>query len=212
MNPYKFFLVLNLILCLSLTSTYSQKNVISAEPIGLFWNGNLRLDYERVFSNSFTYKLGFEFGEFTSSNKGGPFLSSPSSTIDEATESYSIRGWGFLPEFRYYPIKKIKTPKGLFFGIFLRYRSFTEKYKEPYVTEISSKGNSTNLGISSGYKFIFGRFVLEPLIAYGTSSIKWDSPYIHKNVDDFYTKDLDHFGSFRFELNLGIALGKKNQK
>lgn len=209
---HKYLLAIIFLLVI-LLNAHSQKTFITAEPIGLFWNGNLRVDFESPLNKSLSLKFGIEYGEFTSSRQGGSILPSPSSSIDEATEAYSVQGWGFMPEFRYYFLKKKEAPRGLFCGLYLRCRSFTEQYENDYNnTTIEAKGSSTNIGVSAGYKFVFGRFIMEPLLGYGTSSIKWKDEYDHNRVDDFYTKNLNQFGSLRFELNLGIALGKRKQE
>ena len=181
----------------------AQKNVITMDPSGFIGKKLLVISYERLYNRHWSFRMGAELGDFVyreidnSLDQGG-------NVID--MKNYSVGGWGLRPEVKYYPINKKKRARGLFVGGYYQFRRFYEKYYAPAYSR--AKGKSSHLGVSCGYKLIIGKCVLEPLVGYATSSIKWDDIDAHDDIQGMYSYDLSDFGQLRYEINVGFSFGR----
>ena len=155
--------------------------------------------YERSLGKNFSGALSFEIGQYS---KGGP-------TQSARNDRYKLTGFGFMPQFRYYPFtKKRPAPFGFFLGTHLRYRRMDEHYSEVGL-KVNTKGNLYDFGANIGYKFFIGIFNLEILLGKGIMWGNFDAPNSRSDIPDWYRQDIEELtDNCRIELSLGFHFPK----
>lgn len=227
MKDRKFFIFLILLFSVSLAfgqenkaervwaSVLKQYNVVTVDLVAgrLISNRVLRVAYERTVHKKFSVLAYFERGKLID---GGTVTSGVQSgqVYGKTTEiqSYTIKGTGITFGARYYPFKRITAPAGLFVGSFFRYYFLRETYIDKVrplnasvfqSTDIATSGHALNAGIVTGYKFILGPFVIEPLAGIATSSVFWKAPNQRSRIG-YFPREKYPLGSIRAELHVGF--------
>jgi hypothetical protein len=215
----KFFLVLQL---LGSDICFAQHNVVKVDALGLLYPGLtvFRPSYERNFGKYTSLLLNFEIGTYETGSSGKV----GSSTVEE---QYSMKGWGFMPEFRAYPFgKKKDAPVGFFFGVHLRHRWLHENYQgkdndvpsnngfpptPAPVVNVKGQGSLTDFGWTFGYKAKAGKVIFEPLIGYGVGIASGFSYPERSKINSFYTEDgvNSPFHRLRLQFSIGFIISGK---
>ena len=215
-------ILISIVCCLS--NVFSQTNVFKVDfsyigfamidevtqPDNFISSSNkalvFRPSFERSFGKNFSALITFEYGKYES---GEIRHINTSTNVSQVEEVYTVKGWGIMPEIRYYITSKRRAaPVGFFIGSHYRYRQVTEKFsnsKEINDTTISNDGRISDVGFNLGYKFLFsGRIGLDFLVGYGYSSGKWVTETNRDKIDSFFAKQMDGFEN-RFRLELSLA-------
>jgi len=176
----------------------------------------LRASYELSFLKHFSASIGYEIGEYrtgTYSDFSSPLY----------TQNYSVtKGWGIMPEIRYYPFIRSKpAPNGFFIGLHYRYKNLSETYtgKDNSITSpthtskdtitITSDAIVSNYGIDVGYKATLKHFTIETLIGFGAAQGNWKSPNQRDRIESIYRANAANFGdALRLELSIGFVFPK----
>lgn len=195
-------LLLFILFCTS-KNLNAQFNVVKVDFFGLIYPELtvFRPSYERTLNDKISLLFTFEIGKYsvgkTSSGYGGT-----------GVEVYTIKGFGIMPEIRYYVTNKAKkAPKGFFIGSHLRYRSLIENYTDSI--NIDTHGNEFSIGINSGYKFVMRPFVIDLLIGYGVGTVVWESPNNRDMIDEFFTENnYMSTNQIRLEISIGFIFPK----
>jgi len=218
---------ISLFLTFNFLTSYAQKNALKFDLFGLT-QGEERLTFERAIGESFSFSLAVEHGNY--------FSKKISSTLDPMypIHIYNIKGFGVMPEIRYYPFKvKDQSLLGFFIGIYGRQRWTKEGYYKFKTSDdlssmlkaqplIKTMGIIYDYGINMGYKIRFSklskalvdRFSLESLIGFGMSTTYWqsgtDRASIPFNMTGLGASSISNH--LRFQLSVGYLFGgmKKN--
>lgn len=194
-NFFKLYFILLLIFACSHQS-YGQYNVIKVDLFGgvLSPLKVYRGSYERSFGKSFSGGLSLESGRFAESEtfQGNTLI-----------ESSILKGWGFVPEARFYPGRKNDAPIGFFLGSHVIYRKLNEEYNFSGQSATNS-GYFFSIGGDIGYKIPIGRVNLEILGGYGSAAGK----YSNQEVSPAETEADDASLPIRFEICLGFIFPK----
>ncbi len=169
--------------------------------------------YERTFNKHISVLLIFEAGKYN-------YGTTQSGQGDQRIVMLT-KGWGLMPEARYYPFTKHKpAPDGFFTAVYFRYRSLTETYNganylnRKDTISVITKGNAYHYGIDVGYKLTAGNVLLEILYGLGIANGTWQTPNERDKMDPTFKTDLsDMINSMRVEIALGFVFPKikKNQ-
>ncbi len=145
-----------------------------------------RVTFERSFFNTASAIIGIEGGKYSSSSAG---------TTSSMEEYRNIKGFGLMPEIRYYPLSGNRpAPLGLFIGTHFRYRWLKETYIHDSFDEVA-RAKVYDYGFNFGYKFNSDMLSIDFLVGIGKPS----------GTDNFLGSDeLDFTNSVRLELNIGF--------
>jgi hypothetical protein len=208
------FAITLLFICeLTIQTASAQYNVLKMDLIGIIdpQLKVLRVSYERNIGKRFSASLNYESGIYgigTTSQSGGTDM-----------QIYSLKGWGLMPEFRFYPfITKKISPRGFFIGTHFRHRSFRENYSGKDYTglsaspvEVNTKGSLSEFGLHIGYKMKIGPLILEPLLGYGTGfSGGFDG---REQMDPFYAEPITaSYNMLRIQFGIGLIFPQMKSK
>ena len=205
----KIIILISIVSCLS--DVFSQTNAIKIDFLGI--GGPIfRPSFERTFGKNFSTLITYEFGKYET----GELEHTPSNTeVTRIEEVYNVKGWGIMPEVRYYiPNKRRTAPTGFFLGLHYRYRLITENFIDSKNvnnriilsdTTISNDAIMHDYGFNLGYKLVFsGRIGADLLMGYGYSFGKWKTETDRDKIDSFFAKQMDGFEN-RLRLELSLA-------
>lgn len=129
-----------------------RANVIKLSPFSFLWGqipfaGELRPSYERLITHNQSVTVGFSYNYLTPLLLVG-FLASGSVPFP-----VSIQGARIHAGYRFYPLKRVEAPEGLFFGPhvsynFIKVKDRTANYLEYFITYF-------NVSMMVGYQFEF---------------------------------------------------------
>jgi len=118
----------------------APKNSLTLEPVGLYWNiGNVEL--EHLFERRSAWAFRANYSNYHSADWIAP-------------------GLGGGASFRYFPLPRLRAPRGLWFGPAADVLVTNVEHRNRIAT-----GVLTGLGAEIGYKWLFGRkvaFVVSP--------------------------------------------------
>ncbi len=105
-------------------NTQAQQHVVKLNLTGLVFQ-NIGLGYEFAFSEKASGALMFKYLP----ERNLPFTNLFTGTYEGVDyespfETMRFSGFGFLPEFRFYPMEQHTAPAGLYLGMFLKYSSY----------------------------------------------------------------------------------------
>lgn len=216
----KIIILVSIVCCLS--NVFSQTNAIKIDFYGIGEMINkegiiFRPSFEKSFGKNFSVLITYEIGKYESRET----RFTPSSTnVTQIQEVYTVKGWGIMPELRYYiPNKRRTAPTGFFMGIHYRYRQITENFTDSRSvgnklilsdTTISNDAVMHDYGFNLGYKFLFSsRIGLDLLMGYGYSFGKWKTETDRDKIKNIFAKQMDGFENrFRIELSLAYFFPK----
>lgn len=178
---------------------FSQNSNIRLDLLGIGYKplSAFRVSYEQVIKTHFAFLLGAEQGTYSKIESG---------TINTGTKQTisTIKGWGIMPQARYYPIIKDKySPKGFFIGTHYRFRRVEEYYKP---LNLYTSASAHNFGVNAGYKYSFNQINLEILVGFGKAWSKWDEPNERDKITGLKEELNDENSSMRLELTIGLML------
>ncbi|MBQ21119.1 MAG: hypothetical protein CMD31_10215 [Flavobacteriales bacterium] len=215
----KIIILISIVSCLS--DVFSQINVVKVDfsnigvgkMFGLAYNEVIfRPSFERTFGKNFSTLITYEFGKYET----GELEHTPSNTeVTRIEEVYNVKGWGIMPEVRFYlPNKRRTAPTGFFMGLHYRYRHITENFIDSKNvnnriilsdTTISNDAIMHDYGFNLGYKLVFsGRIGADLLMGYGYSFGKWKTETDRNKIDSFFAKQMDGFEN-RLRLEISLA-------
>jgi len=187
--------LLPLLLLLSF-SGYSQKKhykVISLNVIPWFdsYSTVLQPTFEYSLNKSLSLGLSIEKGKFNIGEYNGVQVS-------------DLKGWGIMPQFRYYPFTQRKpAPFGFFIGTHFRYRILEESYYSN--VNVSTRGYSFDLGACLGYKIKADILNFEFLFGSGWGNGSFKTPNQRDLIDPILKSNLSSAEYYlRMEINVGI--------
>ncbi len=123
----------------SLASAY-PRNSLTVEPLGLYF-GMANVEFEHVYERKMAYAFRANY-------------------IDRSTLDWTANGVGGGASLRYFPISRLRAPKGLWFGPAVDFTQSTFHYHNQTATALLYA-----VGADIGYKFLFGHsigFVISP--------------------------------------------------
>jgi len=196
--------LISMFLVLSTITSFAQIS-IKTDALGLVYS-----NYSVAIEYTFTDNLSVGF--YQNMKMNNPFVEARCNLQYTVYTYTSLR---LTPEFRYYFNPKTRGD-GVFFGGYLIYK--TEQFTNLHYTDPIS-GNKTNysvnyhghgLGLVSGYKVpTKSRFLFEVLLGVGRiTPYNIYGAWSHVNEVDFYNQNLVFPWDFRFELTVGLKLGK----
>lgn len=202
-----FFRLITLLLLLISFNTSAQRHRLYNTPTKLLFDSKIySVYYEYAISRKLSVQLGLETGTYVEHINWYP---TDSGRLNK--NEYRVKGYGISPELKYYPFNKVKSARGLFAGIYYRYRSINENEFD-YTDHNMKKGTVEDYGVSLGYKLIWGICIIEPLVGYGSSSTEWENKNkyypINEEIKHLSTNSYNQFGDLRYELNVGFTFGK----
>jgi hypothetical protein len=201
--------------------TSAQNNIVKIDLFGIT-NGVNRIGYERAFLKHFSFSVNVEFGLYSNS---------PVTISDSIPKLYNIKGYGFMPELRYYFGKKQRAPFGFFVGVHARERIVKENFfhKNSFDVyssalanhpDIKTNGIITDYGVHTGYKYSWpkskqngiNRMNFEILAGYGLSGRTWKSPNQRNQipVSIINTANKKIWDQLRFQVSVGYLFGFHN--
>ncbi len=193
--------------------TFAQYNVFKLDAFGLARSNQriLRASMERSFGKYFSGILYYEYGRFRYSY----IETNTWSLLPKTTEV--TKGWGIMPEIRFYPKFYSKqmwpTPLGFFVGLHYRYRSFVEEYNgvnnlnSLAQVSIKTPAKAYNVGVDIGCKLSASYLIIEGLIGFGMSGGTWQTPNERDKIK--LATDLDDISnSARVEISVGLVFPK----
>jgi hypothetical protein len=209
------FIIKKSIIALSLlivahSALFSQKNVIKTDLFGGMLGTmavgapTLKLSYERAFKPNLSWQISLEYGKYAKTETS--FISSLS-----GQEIANIKGFGIMPEFRYYlSTKRREAPMGWFLSAHYRYYSLVEHYfSNSY--DLKTNGHVNNFGLNLGFKHGGDVFIAEYLLGFGFSSGSWNLSDERKQIESEHEiNDLSKFATMRLEINIGFKFPRKN--
>jgi hypothetical protein len=199
--------------------TNAQNNILKIDLFGIT-NGVNRLAYEKAFQKHFSFSVNAEFGIY----KNSPITMA----ADSFPRLYNIKGFGFMPELRYYFGKKQVAPFGFFIGLHARKRFIKERYFytgsiDPYSSsfsnhpDIMTNGRITDYGIHAGYKYSWNKSIqnginrinFEVLAGYGISSQSWASSNHRDQIPASAISNANKkiWDTLRFQISVGYFFG-----
>lgn len=189
-----------------LASIKAQYNVIRFDLVGVMpaiEGGVARIGYERTFGPKFSAGITLETGTYV---KGLRQLGQVNELI------YSVKGWGIMPEVRYYPIsKKLYAPEGLFVGASYRYRVLEEKYTDN--VSVASDGTAHNASLFIGYKYVYNNFGFETLLGFGSATGAYNTPNDRSLISDEFRKELNaNHNAVRLEISVSYVFPKVKRR
>jgi hypothetical protein len=213
---------LNILLLLLITSfgfnCFAQYNSVKVDILAPSLSRDLYIyqgSFERNFPQKYSIIASVGYGKYSHS-----FFNSATGPVEYS----SVKGWSFIPEFRYYFFaKKDSYNKGFFTGIHFRYRYLTEKVDYPFPDRPinrSTKGSFFDYGPNIGYKNYYKRFLIETLLGYGHIFGSWNQSnerdqYVLSSQNEFSDKPTN---AIRLEISVGfifpkpVARAKKKQE
>lgn len=209
----------NIFLSIIFTSLASfsvaQKNVVKFDLFGLTQGVN-RLSFERALGKHFSVGINAEYGVY-SSNKV--------IVRGNGLKIYNIKGWGVMPEVRYYFLcKNNSAPLGFFAGVHGRARFVKENYYNNLITsndlpEVKTNGKLFDYGIHLGYKYSWqkfnlkkngiNRFNIEVLAGYGLADSQWSEPNNRGGIPSYIIdkRNKQIWDNLRLQLSIGYLFG-----
>ncbi|HEY9084122.1 MAG TPA: DUF3575 domain-containing protein [Vicingaceae bacterium] len=203
----KIIILISIVSCLS--EVFSQSNAIKLDFLGI-GGPMFRPSFERTFGKNFSALITYEIGKYETGE-----VKYTSNDVTKTEEVYNVKGWGVMPELRFYiPNKRRTAPTGFFMGIHYRYRQITENFTDSRSigeklilsdTTISNDAIMHDYGFNFGYKLVFGgRIGLDLLAGYGYSFGKWKTETDRNKIDSFFAKQMDGFEN-RLRLEISLA-------
>jgi hypothetical protein len=213
MQPKRVMKIINKILLLilftgaSMSAQYVSPRVdligILARDLKVF-----RPSLEYAFHKNLSVNVAYENGKFESGTKQVNFAT--------PMEVYSVKGYGGVGEFRYYPFtKERRAPAGFFVGPYFGYRNISERYTgddarlstnlNSVPADITTQGIRYQYGAAIGYKGHIGVFALETVFGFGGANIQWSLPNDRDRLEDIYFDSGGDNLSLRLEINLGLS-------
>jgi hypothetical protein len=139
----------------SLEGTGSSINQdITLEPLGFIFGAGT-LAYEHLINRNSSWVAGVKFGGLTLGD-------------------WQYGAFGVEGAYRFFPLKKFRAPRGLWFGPAVEIMNYSWSYHNPYDNYTASISTTyVNLLAEAGWQFIFGSesagFVLSPYLGMGYS-------------------------------------------
>jgi hypothetical protein len=198
----KFAFLVILLFSLSNYST-AQYNVFKFDVFGATTDQFFRPSFEHTFKN-FSAVVTYELGTYEEDKS--------TRSVNYGDVIYHLKGWGIIPEIRYYPFhENIISPNGFFIGTYYSYKSLEEYYHDKGF-EFTTNGSAWNAGLNTGYKSFFGKRVCaEIMFGCGLAGGTFDEPNQRNAIEgDYEASDLDAFSrSIRFEISIGVIFPKQ---
>jgi len=192
----RYFLALSLVLSM-VAITNAQKNVLGfgCSAYGLV----PRISYERAITQRLTFVMGIEKGKYFTGFSDGLWT---------YREDNNVKGWGIMPELRFYPFATYKqAPLGFFMGTHYRFRWLTERYF-PNSNHFMAEAKAYNYGLNIGYKLNVDYLTFDFLVGIGKSGGTWKTVYEeYYEPGDFEGKDLSGLKNYsRIEVTIGFLI------
>jgi hypothetical protein len=161
--------------------------VVKIDVPPLFYHMPHSLSFEHAVNPKFSVLLTFEGGRYN----------------QFSYHKMKGKGAGLTIEGRYYPLKRLPAPEGLFLSAGLRYvrlkAGYYDRYSFPTMT-----GGIASAGLATGYKYVYRRFAAELLIGYNWET-NWSNytAVSHSFFRDPYLSNSPT--TIRGELSIGYA-------
>ncbi len=190
------------LLCAILSTGFNQACNFKVDALGFSYKPIkvLRASYEQIFYEKYGAILTIEQGKY------GTFKEIPANSLTGTEETVSsMRGWGFMGQWRYYYyLKEGYDPYGFFGGFHYKFRKVEEEY---IPLRIKTSAIIHNLGVNLGYKYTYTPITFEVLFGYGFPLVNWFDPNQRDQIPDKAKFDLSDFKtSMRIELTVGVML------
>jgi hypothetical protein len=178
-------------------AVYPQSNSLKLETVHL-WSGHINIAYERTLARSLTAQIDFDMGTLSTGSINGK-------------RDYTLETTAGTLSLRFYPFRKRDAPIGFFIGEWLRYAAYRERYENlsgggmPLSDQHSEV---KSFGLKIGYKLVYRRFCLEPVIGISLISQMSDNPtriLIPAIYTDNLTKNEQQF--YQVKLMIGYMFG-----
>ncbi|MBC7923104.1 MAG: DUF3575 domain-containing protein [Ferruginibacter sp.] len=168
------------------------QNLLKINPLSIFTlTGSVA--YERVINDRMSAQLGF-------------FYTPPTVKLFDTR----FNGFGFTPEFRYYPLESVAAPRGFYVAPYLRYQRFRLTYDDPDNDQYDGSGvfSAFGGGVLVGGQWTFGdRISVDAFLgpALNGFNFKADVAQLDNQLEDRIKLPIPGAVSPRFGLTVGVA-------
>lgn len=183
----------------------AQENIIKMDALGLV-QGTQRITYERKIIPQLSALINLE---------NGNYYGKRTVVIGNALgEIYNIKGYGIMPELRFYPFINSNKYDGIFIGAHYHHRWITENFHiniDPVLPDpnnkplVSTKGIMKDYGANLGYRYCWHFFVFEALAGFGIVNGAFETPNARDLIYDRIKKL--NLSENKFALRTQLSIG-----